>query len=187
MTWEWDTGYYWKIECEFASLDARYFSIVANRRVRHKHQMLQELKVIKWDKETWILATRYLAPVCIVANNWNQMKFVVMCQTNRHWNENPYTIDISSIILVSTIILFDFHTWFGEVVKYFTTYLLPLSTSAVPVTCYLLPFWFPSILSFKINLLILISLIVQTVGPASARARLAPANIVEWNGNVCPE
>ena len=41
------------------------------------------------------------------------------------------------------------------------------------------------LLSFKINLLILISLIVQTVGPASARARLAPANIVEWNGDVC--
>ena len=37
--------------------------------------------------------------------------------------------------------------------------------------------------SFKINLLILISLIVQTVGPASAR--LAPTNIVEWNGDVC--
>ena len=46
----------------------------------------------------------------------------------------------------------------------------------------LLPCYFRSP-SFEINLLILISLIVQTVGPASAR--LAPANIVEWNGDVC--
>ena len=38
--------------------------------------------------------------------------------------------------------------------------------------------------NFKINLLILISLIVQTAGHASADW-LASAKIVEWNGDVC--
>ena len=155
--------------------------MVANGRVRHKHQMLQELQVIKWDKETWILATRYLAPVCIVANNWNQMKFVVLCQTNRQRNEWKPINNWHFQYLLSCFTRFSILDTFNskDIWSPFehTFFLSPYLCNAVLVVTML---FFPS---FKINLLILISLIVQTVGPASAR--LAPANIVEWNGDVC--
>ena len=125
--------------------------------------MLQELKVIKWDKETWILATRYLAPVCIVANNWNQMKFVVLCQTNRrkpiHNVQSTFTLTcfVRFLILVKLFI--------KSIIKWV---IAPYVLLDVPLWCIFM------LANFKINLLILISLIVQTAGPASAK--------IVWNG-----
>lgn len=152
--------------------------MAANGRVRHKHQMLQELQVIKWDKETWILATRYLAPVCIVANNWNQMKFVVLCQTNRQWNEWKPINNRHFQYILSCYTRFSILDTFNskDILSPFEPTYLCICAGSLDVPMLFSP-------SFKINLLILISLIVQTVGPASAR--LAPANIVEWNGDVC--